>query len=139
MKKRVAAIDYGEKRIGIAISDPSGRIALPLTQVAGGKQALSHIEKALASYKNDLLRIVVGLPLLLSGQESEMTKKVRLFGEELEKFFSLPVVFVDERLSSKQADKQLKELSYNRKKRNEKIDIVSAALLLQHHLDGAHI
>ena len=133
---RVAAIDYGLKRIGIAVSDASGKLAFPLAKVEGGRKAVTNVAKALESKKNELAKIIVGHPLLMNGQEGEMAISSRKFAEELEKAICLPVLLWDERLSSAQADRNLRELSLNRKERSAKIDTAAATLLLQSYLDS---
>ena len=130
---RIAAIDYGLKRIGIAVSDERGKIAFPMTTVEGGKKGAENVAAALKG-KNDE-KVLLGLPLLLNGKEGDMAIAVRKFSTELEKVLSLPIILWDERLSSVGADRQLRELSLNRKERSEKIDAATAALLLQSYLD----
>ena len=130
---RIAAIDYGLKRIGIALSDPSRKIALPLATVEGGKKAIQNIAKALPL--KDVALILIGLPLLMSGQKGEMAEAVQKFARLLEDALGIPVHLFDERLSSKGAEASLKELSLNRKQRTEKLDMVAATLLLQSYLD----
>lgn len=132
---RIAAIDYGKKRIGLAISDPNAKIAFPLTTVPGGAHAISHISQALAPYKNQIRTLLIGLPLLLNGTEGAMAQEVRTFAQQLQTALNLPILFIDERLSSAQADKQLRENSFNRKERSSKIDMAAATLLLQSYLD----
>lgn len=133
---RIAAIDYGLKRIGIAVSDASGRLAFPLTTVEGGKKATANVLKALESRKREIVRVIVGHPLLLSGKEGDMALAARKFSEELEAALGVPVQLWDERLSSAQADRNLRELSLNRKERSAKIDTAAATLLLQSFLDS---
>ena len=132
---RIAAIDYGLKRIGIALSDASKKIAFPLETVEGGKRALEHIKKALGDKLASIEEILVGFPLLLSGKEGEMAALVRKFAEELEKAFGLPVRLIDERFSSKLAEQSLTEMQLNRKKRSRMVDTTSAVMLLQAYLD----
>jgi putative Holliday junction resolvase len=130
---RVAAIDFGEKRIGIAVSDNNRKIALPVGIVEGGKKAVQNIRAALPLKEVDL--VLLGLPLEMSGKKGSMAEKVELFGKMLEDALGIPVLLVDERLSSKGADVRLKEISLNRKARSEKLDMVAATLLLQTYLD----
>ena len=131
--KRIAAIDFGLKRIGIAISDENGRIAFPLTVVEGGKKAVQNICSALKDKR--LSKIVIGLPRLLSGEEGQMANVVRRFGEELGVAMSLPIEWIDERLSSKMADRSLMEAGLKRKNRSEVLDAAAASLMLQTFLD----
>lgn len=130
---RVAAIDFGLKRIGLAVSDKGRKIALPVGVVEGGKKAIQQIRAALPLKEVDL--ILMGLPLELSGKKGSMALLVEQFAKQLEEALHIPVHLVDERLSSKGADAQLREISLNRKERSEKIDMVAATLLLQTYLD----
>jgi putative Holliday junction resolvase len=132
---RIAAIDFGLKRIGIALSDERKQIAFPLATVEGGKRGVQNVAMALLDKKKEIEEVMIGLPLLPSGAKGEMALAVERFAEELQKALNLPIVFFDERLSSKHADKQLKELSLNRKERTEKLDRTSAAFLLQSYLE----
>lgn len=130
---RVAAIDFGMKRIGLAVSDKGRKIALPVSVVEGGKKALQNIRAALPLKEIDL--IIVGLPLEMSGKKGEMAQKVEEFAKMLHEALEIPVQLIDERLSSKGAEVRLKEISLNRKSRSEKIDMVAALLLLQTFLE----
>jgi putative Holliday junction resolvase len=130
---RVAAIDFGEKRIGIALSDASRKIALPVGIVEGGKKAIQNIRASLPLKEVDL--ILLGLPLEMSGKKGVMALKVESFGKLLEDALHIPILLVDERLSSKGADAQLREISLKRKARSERLDMIAATLLLQTYLD----
>jgi putative Holliday junction resolvase len=134
--KRIAAIDYGLKRIGIAVSDPSGKMAFPWLTVEGGRKAINNVAKAFETKPGEICRVIVGLPLLMNGKDGDMAIASRKFAVELEAALSIEVVLWDERLSSAQADKNLRELSLNRKKRASKIDTAAATLLLQSYLDS---
>ena len=131
---RVAAIDFGEKRIGLAVSDRNRKIALPIGIVEGGKKAIQNIKASLPLKEVDL--ILLGLPLEMSGKKGPMALLVEQFAKTLEDALEIAVLLVDERLSSKGADVRLKEISLNRKARSEKLDMVAATLLLQTYLDG---
>ena len=133
---RIAAIDYGLKRIGIAISDEGKKIAFPLKTVPGGTAAIANIQSALKDKLSQIEKILVGLPLLLSGKESEMAEMVRRFANNLQSALQICVELVDERLTSKAADRTLKEIHLNRKERTDKMDTTAAAMLLQSYLDG---
>jgi putative pre-16S rRNA nuclease len=135
MMPRIAAIDFGLKRIGIAISDDRKKLALPLATVEGGKKAVANTVAALAQKRKEIEKILVGLPLLMSGQRGEMAKEVEAFAKALEAAIEIPVELCDERLSSKMADQGMRELAMNRKERAERIDMAAAALLLQSYLD----
>lgn len=127
---RIAAIDYGLKRIGIAISDERKKIALPLTTVEGGKKAIENIASAIRG--KNVERIVMGLPLLMNGKKGEMAEAVEKFAKAVEEALNIPVALLDERLSSRQAER---EIPLNRKARSETIDQVAATLILQSYLD----
>lgn len=131
---RVAAIDFGLKRIGLAVSDKDRKIALPVNVVEGGKKALQNIRAALPLKEIDL--ILIGLPLEMNGKKGAMAQIVEEFAKMLHEALEIPVQLVDERLSSKGADVRLKEISLNRKSRSEKIDMVAATLFLQTYLDS---
>ena len=132
---RIAAIDFGLKRIGIALSDDRKKIALPFKMVEGGKRAIESIAAALKPKLPEIERILVGLPLLMSGEKGDMAKVVEEFAKRLETALGIPVELCDERLSSKHAEQSLRELSLNRKERAEQLDMSAAALLLQSYLD----
>lgn len=129
--KKIAALDFGLKRVGIALSDSLQKIAFPYKTVEGGADA---VLQALA--KEPIELILVGLPLLLTGVKGEMAEKATAFALEIEKKSGIAVRLVDERLSSKAADARLRELPLSRRERDARIDQASAALLLQDYLDS---
>lgn len=132
--KRIAAIDFGLKRIGIALSDINQILASPFAVVEGGEKGVEHVLKALQDKLVEIETILVGLPLLLNGKKGDMAILTEKFADSLAKSISIPVILIDERLSSKGADRNLRELSLTRKKRAQKIDAAAAALLLQSYL-----
>lgn len=129
---RVAAIDFGLKRIGLAVSDKNRKIALPVSVIEGGKKAIQNIRDALPLKEIDL--IIMGLPIEMNGKKGAMAQMVEEFAKTLQEALNIPVQLIDERLTSKGADVQLKEISLNRKSRSEKVDMVAALLLLQTYL-----
>lgn len=136
IKGRIAFIDFGMKRIGIALSDERQTIALPYIQVEGGKKAVENVIKALQPKMKELLKILVGNPLSLKGEESSMGKVVFQFAKALEEKSKIEVELFDERLSSKQAERILSdELGLSRKERVKSLDMSAACLLLQSYLD----
>lgn len=130
---RVAAIDFGVKRLGLAVSDKLRKVALPVDVVEGGKKAIQNIRAALPLKEVDL--ILIGLPIEMSGKKGAMAALVEEFAKMVHDALEIPVILIDERLSSKGADASLREISLNRKERSEKIDMVAATLLLQTYLD----
>lgn len=132
---RIAAIDYGLKRIGIALSDERKIIALPFATVEGGKRGALSVVERLNEKKHELEAVVIGMPLLMNGKKGEMALIVEAFAKELGDLLSVPIILFDERLSSKQADAGLRLMGQKRKERTGNIDQAAAALLLQTYLD----
>lgn len=121
------------KRIGVAISDERKKIAITSKTIPGGKQAISDIQTFFKDKSIEL--ILLGLPLLLSGKSGDMAEKVKAFGKELEETLKIPVRYIDERFTSRMADRSLKEICLNRKERSAKIDESVAMMLLQDYLN----
>jgi putative holliday junction resolvase len=135
---RVLGIDFGERRVGLALSDPSATIATPLPTIvrrAGKRPPVAAIVEIIQ--KNDVDRAVVGLPLDLSGEETEWTAQVREFGKKVSERAGIPVDFLDERLTSVQAERAVRSIGLKRGEREQKgrIDAAAAVLLLQTFLD----
>lgn len=139
---RVLAIDFGHVRIGLSISDPSRLIASPLEVVAGSKDP----EKAAKSVAKDVKRlilqnqleidlIIVGLPLNLNGSESTRSSECRKFAQALSELLECRVDLFDERMTSLQAERSMKEANLSRKKRAGFVDTVSSTILLQSYLE----
>jgi putative Holliday junction resolvase len=135
--KRWLALDLGKVRIGAALSDSLGITAQPLLVLksAGTQQDIIAIGKLINEHK--VTQVIVGLPLNMDGTESSTTQKVRDFTGKLLQKLSVPVYFVDERLTSKQAERLMIEGNVRREERRQKIDKVAAALILQSALEGA--
>ncbi len=132
---RIAGIDYGEKRIGIAFSDLLKMLATPYgTYEVNGSIDFEYFKKLFNDYQVEL--IVLGLPLNMKGEEQLIAKKVRDFGENLKKYTNLPVKFLDERLTSSIADDILKRSTKSWKDRKKKLDSMSACIILQEYLDS---
>ena len=134
--KRIVGIDYGRKRIGVAISDPLGIFASPLETVPAG-----NILQFIKNYtqKETITRFVVGYPMNLNNQPSEAAKDVDQFLNMLRKQFpEIPVNLMDERFTSKMAMRTLIDGGMKKSDRREKgnIDKVSAAIILQSYLDA---
>jgi putative holliday junction resolvase len=135
---RVLAIDYGERRVGIAISDPTGTIAQPLTVLIRrpGKRPPVQAVADLAA-EHDVHHIVLGLPLTLAGDESDWTREIRAFGEKVAHRSGRGVSFADERLTSVMAERAVRSLGLRRQQREDKarIDAAAAVIILQAYLD----
>lgn len=135
---RVLGIDFGEKRIGLALSDPTGMLASPLPTLkrrVGKRPPISAILGIIE--ENRVETIVLGLPLSLSGEESDWSNEVRSFGARLSERSGLPVHFFDERLTSVRAEKAIRSLGLpkNKREQKERIDAAAAVLILQGWLD----
>jgi putative Holliday junction resolvase len=131
---RILALDYGLRRIGVAVSDPTRTIASPLTTLhrrQGKRPPWAEIARIVE--EQEVAEIVVGLPLDLAGEEGEWAAEVRDFGAQLTRRYSLPVHWVDERLTSVMAERTVRSLGLKRSQREEKerIDAAAAALILQ--------
>jgi len=133
------ALDLGEKRIGIAVSDTSGSIAQPLNILSTHEvmnNALA-FRRLLEDYEVELL--VIGLPLSLDGSEQAQATRIRNQGELLGELYGLPVEFADERLSSQEAKRILRQLGYSEKNMRGKTDRIAASIVLQAWLDSRQI
>ena len=134
---RFLGIDYGSKRVGLAISDRSNIIAKPYKTLINKSEndLLNQIEIIIRD--NNIKLIVIGLPLNMSGNDTIQTKSVRRFKEALRKI-GLPIVFEDERLSSVSAKNSLILQKIKTGHNKSQIDKTAAALLLQQFLDKSH-
>lgn len=131
---RTMALDYGERRIGIAVSDPTRTIASPLVTVqrrVGKRPPWSEITRLIEEQEVD--EAVVGLPLDLAGEEGAWAAEVRAFGDDLARRTGLPVHWIDERMSSVRAERAVRGMGLKRSQREEKgrIDSTAAALILE--------
>jgi len=133
---RILGIDYGERRVGLALSDPFGSLALPLrvAEVTGDKQAVRAVGEAVEEF--DVERIVVGLPLNMNGTEGPMAEKVRAFVSRVGQACGIPVEMWDERLSTGLVERTLLQADVSRKKRRKVRDKLAAQVILQGYLDA---
>ena len=129
------AVDPGTKRVGLALSDPTGTIAQPLTTIGAEPRGTLAARLAEMAREKDVRKIVVGLPRRMDGSLGPEAKAARRLATELRETSRLPVELVDERLTTAAAEKALLEEGVRREKRRASIDRVAAALLLQAHLD----
>ena len=127
---RRLAFDYGDVRIGVAVCDPDGILATPLEFLSTKDPALKSSILALCS-EYEPAKIYVGLPLNLSGAESEATKKAIAFSDLLTELASCPVKLVDERLTTSSASASLSQAGINAKDQRKKIDSQSAVIILE--------
>lgn len=135
---RILGIDYGERRVGLALSDPTATIAQPLptlTRRMGKRPPVGKIIEIIQ--QNEVTAAVVGLPLALSGEDSDWTRDVRAFAQALETRAGIPVALMDERMTSVQAERTVREMGLKKSQREQKerIDAAAAMRLLQMYLD----
>jgi len=135
LKKRILAIDYGRKRMGVAVSDGLGITAqmLPTLVIKSMKDALNRLKKLAEEY--DFEEIVLGLPLDMYGRSGEMAEEVKKFGASVNNATGIKIEFFDERFTSKQAEKAMHQMGEKIGKKKAKIDSLSAVFLLQSYLD----
>jgi putative pre-16S rRNA nuclease len=131
----VLAVDPGTKRVGLAISDPTGTIAQALATVSAEPRDTLAARLAKIAGEQEVEAIVVGLPRRLDGSDGPEAKAARQLARELGKACRLPIDMVDERLTTAAAERSLIEAGVRRKSRRASIDRVAATLLLQSHLD----
>jgi putative Holliday junction resolvase len=130
---RILGIDYGDARIGIAMSDETAFLASPLTTVKAGKAAADEVVALVEEH--GVQTIVIGLPLNMDGSAGPATEKVRAFSKKLAKKTAVPIVENDERLTTVTAHHNLREAGLDGKKRKDVIDMASAQIILQDWLD----
>lgn len=128
---RKMGIDYGDKRIGVALTDALCIISSPyeVFQNQSMQQSINHIDKLIKEF--DVDEVALGLPLNMDGTEGERAKLHREFGEALANFSGVKVFYVDERLTSAEAEELLIASGVRREKRKELIDKLSAQIILQ--------
>lgn len=136
MLKRIVGIDFGMARIGVALSDPSKIIASPFKTIQNQKSLKVTVKLILDELLGQSIEeIVVGMPLRLNGQNSFSTDEVGYFIEELKKQCSFTITAWDERLTTVQVERVMKDNKMTRKKRSKVIDAACATLILQSYLD----
>jgi putative Holliday junction resolvase len=134
---RVLALDIGEKRVGVAVGDTEAKIALPVC-VLSAQDVLSAapaFRNLIADHEPEML--VVGLPLSLDGKENQQARRVRAVAERVGEATGLSIVYQDERLSSAEARRALREAGCTEREMRGKIDMIAASLILRAYLDAA--
>ena len=128
---RVLALDVGARRIGVAVTDPLGITAqgLDTIQRKNKRTDFAQLESVIRQY--EVVELVVGYPLRLSGEIGIQAEKMTLFAAELEKRFQIPVHLFDERLTSTEANRLLRESEISIEKRAKAVDRMAAVLILQ--------
>ena len=136
LPRRVLGLDVGSKTIGLAVSDPLGITAqgLPTLRRKNKRLDLEALEALIRKYEID--EIVVGYPLRMSGAEGTQSEKMTRFAEHLRKHFDLPVHLWDERLTSAEANRVLRDSEMSIKRRGEVVDQLAAVLILQSWMEA---
>lgn len=133
---RALALDIGEVRVGVAVSDPAGRVASPVC-VLPAAEVLSHARtfvRVLEDWEPDVL--VCGRPMTLAGEEGPQAERIMAHARAIAERCDLPLEFADERLSSAEAKRILREQGLNERSMRGKVDMVAASLFLQSWLDA---
>ena len=133
---RYLAIDYGKKRIGLAICDAAEMIASPLTVIDGGKDPIKRIVEIVT--QEGVGAIVVGMPLNMDDSQGSQAKVTIEFAQRLKKHIDIEILFQDERLSSFAAEEKMAPAEFSRKKKRKHLDAVAAAQILETFLENHH-
>jgi putative Holliday junction resolvase len=138
MLNRILAIDYGEKRIGLALSDPMQIFAKPFITIAN--LSLEHIFAELGKVikEQNVGRIIIGIPWSLEGTETDKTTETLEFISKLKEQFDLPIIGWDERFTTSDANELLKEMGYNWKEARKVIDAMAACVILKRYLESSN-
>lgn len=133
-EERILAIDFGEKRIGIAVTDPMNIFAYPLITLQNDNNFLTRLKNIIDEY--NVVKVLIGNPIRESGGESSILKLIIEMKEKIENKFCLPVELIDERYSSEIARQRILETVVSKKKRRDKslLDKNSAAVILEDYL-----
>jgi putative holliday junction resolvase len=139
---RIVGIDYGLARLGLALSDESKLIANALKTMPAEKKAeatakklIKELQEHAALHHYGIEEIVIGMPLMMSGKKGMLADEVIHFVSLLKELIPVPIATWDERLSSVQADRSLREGNFSRKRRSKMVDAVAAVIILQNYLD----
>jgi len=133
---KILGIDYGEKRIGLALSDPSNTVARSMKVLKRNETRSWLGEIKAIVHQNKVEKIIIGLPRNMNGSLGEKGKEVLAFVKVLEKVVRVPIVTWDERLTTVSAEKVLRQAELSRKKRKDILDKLSACIILQNYLDS---
>jgi putative Holliday junction resolvase len=133
---RVLAVDFGLKRVGLALSDPNGRLALPYKTLVkkDNSQLMAQLKQIVDTEQVECL--VVGLPLSLEGEETLSSRQARNFARRLEKAASVPVYLQDETLTSSEASRRLNESGLCGRRQKPVLDQMAAAIILENFLNS---
>ena len=131
---RLMGIDFGEVRIGIALSDPLQIISQPYLVIPNNDNTIYEIQKIIKT--EEVGKIILGLPLNLDGEDTKKTLEVREFAEMLKNNVDIPVTFWDERYTSVEANEKLKQMGYGIAESRKVIDKVAASIILKNYMEN---
>jgi putative holliday junction resolvase len=133
---RLLGIDYGDKHIGLAVSDPMLLTAQALESyhTQNKSKDMEFFRNLISKYK--ITKIVIGLPLRMDGSEGSRVKKTKKFASRLKNHFDIPIVYWDERLTTKQASRIMRDKGISNKKKKKLVDQISAVLILSSYMDS---
>lgn len=132
---RLLGLDIGEVRVGVAVCDPGGSVASPLAVLDGRELARDIRPLRVLADDYEVGGLVVGLPVGMNGEEGAQALRTRQMAEAWSQALGLPVVYVDERLTSAEASRSMRAAGVSSAKQRGRLDMVAAALILQTHLD----
>ncbi|MCI0390471.1 MAG: Holliday junction resolvase RuvX [Acidobacteria bacterium] len=135
---RLMAIDYGERNVGVAISDELQLTVRPLATIRREKRGYAQVIERIRALvaENEVATLVVGLPLNMDGTRGAAVERVESFISDLRRSLSIPIVPVDERLTSHEADQILREMGVGLRERRARSDEYAASVILQDYIDG---
>jgi putative holliday junction resolvase len=133
---RIMGLDVGDKRIGVALSDPQGWMASPLEAVFRESDAVALTKLSELIKLHQVERVIVGLPRSMDGSLNQQAIKVQTFAEELSRYIAVPMEFWDERLSTVAANRLMLDAGTKKGDKKSKRDSISSALVLQAYLDS---
>jgi putative Holliday junction resolvase len=143
LKMRVLALDVGERRVGIAVSDPTGALARPLQALARSSREVDFASVAAIVAEHDVGLVVVGLPFSLDGTEGPQARRITGYANRLADHLSVPVVLWDERFTTAEAEEILRQSRSEKKRRRARtsgeLDAIAAAVILQSYLDSRYL
>ncbi|MBC15550.1 putative pre-16S rRNA nuclease [Pseudodesulfovibrio profundus] len=135
---RALGIDFGLKRVGLAVSDPTGTLVSPYKTIVRTTRDALFDEILDIIVKESIETVVVGLPLSLDGEDTLTTRQARNFAQSLERRTDKPILLMDERLSSAQAEEELNAADVRGRKRKMALDSQAAVIILRSWLESGH-
>ena len=131
---RLMGIDFGDVRIGIALSDPLQIISQPFKVISNNDNTIYQIQDIIKT--EEVGKIILGLPLNLDGEDTKKTLEVREFSEILKSNVDIPVIFWDERYTTVEANEKLKQMGYGIAESKKVVDKVAASIILKSYMEN---